>query len=69
MCMYVYVHVCMYMYVCICVCMYMCMYVLRATQHDVESSSTYILTRTHLPLINYMLISMFWTCCGPVNEI
>ena len=36
---------------------------LRATQHDVESSSTCIITRTHLPLIvNYMLISMLWVC-------
>ena len=34
---------------------------LRATQHDVESSSTCIITRTHLPLIvNYMLISILW---------
>ena len=37
--------------------------VLRATQHDVESSSTCIITRTNLPLIfNYMLMSMLWVC-------
>ena len=32
---------------------------LRATQHDVESSSTYIITRTHLPLIvNYVCVNV-----------